>query len=154
MDYHEETPDLFRNSTLGMYDVESEGDDEFYDAEDPVDAMMTGEDLSGASDDGDDDDDEDDDGDDDIDDMSSELSAIDSDLDGGDNADDIEMEIEVDPYDDERGSEDIDEDASDMEDIEIIDDLIWYHRLTVTMTVTMMMVAMMKKIAPLGMMMK
>lgn len=123
VDYHEETPDLFRNSTLGMYDVESEGDDEFYDAEDPVDAMMTGEDLSGASDDGDDDDDEDDDGDDDIDDMSSELSAIDSDLDGGDNADDIEMEIEVDPYDDERGSEDIDEDASDMEDIEIIDDL-------------------------------
>ena len=102
MDYHEETPDLFRNSTLGMYEVESEGDDEFYDAEDPVDAMMTGEDLSGASDDGDDDDDEDDDGDDDIDDMSSELSAIDSDLDGGDNADDIEMEIEVDPYDDER----------------------------------------------------
>ena len=82
--------------------LESEGDDEFYDAEDPVDAMMTGEDLSGASDDGDDDDDEDDDGDDDIDDMSSELSAIDSDLDGGDNADDIEMEIEVDPYDDER----------------------------------------------------
>ena len=122
VDYHEETPDLFRNSTLGMYDVESEGDDEFYDAEDPVDAMMTGEDLSDASDDDDDDNDGDDD-DEDVDDMSSELSAIDSDLDGDDNADDIEMEIEVDPFDDERSSEDIDEDPSDMDDIEIIDDL-------------------------------
>ncbi|KAL6452439.1 TOM1 Probable E3 ubiquitin-protein ligase TOM1 [Candida maltosa Xu316] len=110
VDYREETPDLFRNSTLGMYDIESEDEDEFYDAEDPVDVVLSDEELI--------DDDEDDD--------SSELSAIDSDL------DDEVIDIEVDHFgdggddvsEDSDGDVDVDdEDNSDIDDIEIIDDL-------------------------------
>ncbi|RCK55503.1 putative E3 ubiquitin-protein ligase TOM1 [Candida viswanathii] len=122
VDYHEETPDLFRNSTLGMYDINSEDEDEFYDAEDPVERIISEAELSESSD-----------GED-----SSELSAIDSDLD----VEDIEMEVELDgdgdledidgddddhPHvheqdDDEGENEDIEE-VSDLGDIEIIDDL-------------------------------
>ncbi|MCP8719720.1 MAG: DUF908 domain-containing protein [Asgard group archaeon] len=125
VDYHEETPDLFRNSTLGMYDINSEDEDEFYDAEDPVERIMSEEDLSGTSDEED----------------SSELSAIDSDMD----VEDIEMEVDLDAgdrdLDDIDPEEDVDQDdvdqdeeeeddddddieeVSDLGDIEIIDDL-------------------------------
>lgn len=78
----EETPDLFRNSTLGMYDAESdsEGDDEdefeFYDEGGPLEVLMDEED---DDDDDEEDDDDDDDDDDDMDDDNSDENSEDSD---------------------------------------------------------------------------
>lgn len=46
----DDTPDLFKNSTLGMYDVEYNSEDEneyeYYDDEDEFGALMSGEDIS------------------------------------------------------------------------------------------------------------
>lgn len=44
----EEIPDLFRNSTLGMYDVDLDTEDEetYYDEDVPLDEMMSGSDMS------------------------------------------------------------------------------------------------------------
>ncbi|EGW33462.1 E3 ubiquitin protein ligase TOM1 [Spathaspora passalidarum NRRL Y-27907] len=103
VDDREETPDLFRNSTLGMYDVDFNSEDEdsdmYYDEEGPLE-VLSGEEIES-------------------DDESSELSAIDSDQ------DDVEISM-----DDEHASDDeyygtIDGDVSDssIDDIEIIDEL-------------------------------
>lgn len=44
----DETPDLFRNSTLGMYDVDRESEEDSFDDEgEPLDAIMSGSDVSG-----------------------------------------------------------------------------------------------------------
>lgn len=63
----DETPDLFRNSTLGMYDAESDSEEDFYEEGDPLEVVMSGSDLSqdddedtSTGDSGDDDMDEDD----------------------------------------------------------------------------------------------
>ncbi|RLV95953.1 putative E3 ubiquitin-protein ligase TOM1 [Spathaspora sp. JA1] len=101
VDDREETPDLFRNSTLGMYDFdeEEEDDDEdsYYDGEVPLE-VLSGEEIEEDS---------------------SELSAIDSDQDD----DDIEISME-DVEEDSDGSSiddieiidelDLDSDSSDL----------------------------------------
>ncbi|CAI5756548.1 unnamed protein product [Candida verbasci] len=94
VDDREETPDLFKNSTLGMYDVDFDSEEDSYD-DDEIEVI---EDM-----------DEDDEVDDDD---SSELSAIDSNNDDQD----IEMEAGSD-YDDDS------EEGSSLDEIEIIDEL-------------------------------
>lgn len=50
-DDRDETPDLFRNLTLGMYDVDEDSEDSeddemgYYDEEDPLEVMLSGEEL-------------------------------------------------------------------------------------------------------------
>lgn len=48
MEEGDETPDLFKNSTLGMYDVEDESEDEmdYYDENGPLEVLMSGEEVS------------------------------------------------------------------------------------------------------------
>lgn len=101
----DETPDLFRNSTLGMYDANSESEDEFYDEGDPLEVVMSGSDISQ-------DDDEEDDEDDDVDDSddSSEMDDV---------MDDEHMDDEMMEHGAFEGY-----DSGDSEgDIEIIDEL-------------------------------
>ncbi|CAK9440605.1 uncharacterized protein LODBEIA_P46400 [Lodderomyces beijingensis] len=69
----DETPDLFRNSTLGMYDLEVDSEDDFYDEEGALEVVMSDEEIDSedasdlsAIDSGDED--EDDDGEDEEDD--------------------------------------------------------------------------------------
>lgn len=98
VDDKEEIPDLFRNSTLGMYDVDLDTEDEenYYDEEGPLHEMLSGSDLSenesensGLSGD----------------------SEIDSDLEDDEMEEDIERHLEG--YDSEDSAN----------DIEIIDEL-------------------------------
>lgn len=114
--------DLFKNSTLGMYDVDYDSEeDEFYDDEDPLDVMMpesdaSPEDLDDSEEsdmesdgDGDDDEEEDDDDDQDMldeDDVSSEeLHGYDSDhVDHGIEIID-ELDIHSDSDDQDEGRE-------------------------------------------------
>lgn len=108
VDDREETPDLFRNSTLGMYDAEFESDEdlmEYYDEEGPLEVLMSGEDIS-ESEDG-----------------SSGLSELES----GDDAESILID---DGYDESGMEDDVSRDENDdldseasMNDIEIIDEL-------------------------------
>ncbi|KAG7664643.1 TOM1 [[Candida] subhashii] len=110
VDDREETPDLFRNSTLGMYDVEfdseedEDDEDMYYDGEGPLEVLLSGDEIVDSDDD------------------SSELSAIDSDEEG----DEISMEAVEDEsgIDDEffEGDEAEDSEGS-LGDIEIIDEL-------------------------------
>ncbi|KAI5951781.1 TOM1 [Candida jiufengensis] len=100
----EETPDLFRNSTLGMYDVDIDSDDEQFYQDGPLEVIMSGDEIDS--------------------DESSELSAIDSSGDEDDNDDedeDIDMDAESfeggNIYEDGSGSE------GSLDDIEIIDEL-------------------------------
>lgn len=125
-DDREETPDLFRNSTLGMFEPgreeessseSSEGDEEMYD-EEYGDEMEYEEDLPG------------DDGD--------VVSEEDEDIEGvghmeglpGDVGMDVEVVIDGDEDDDPSEDEDDDEDEEDSEDmedgdeVEIIDEII------------------------------
>lgn len=48
MEEGDETPDLFKNSTLGMYDVEDESEDEmdYYDENGPLEVLMSGDEVS------------------------------------------------------------------------------------------------------------
>lgn len=98
IDDKDEIPDLFRNSTLGMYDMDLDTEDEetYYDEEGPLHEMLSGSDLS-----------EDD----------SENSGL-----SGDS--DMDSELEVDEMDDDMESnlEGYDSDDS-ANDIEIIDEL-------------------------------
>ncbi|KAI3404721.2 TOM1 [Candida oxycetoniae] len=105
----DETPDLFRNSTLGMYDLEIASEEDDYDDEGALEVMIPGDDIES--------------------DESSELSAIDS---GED--EDEEEEEEEDEDDDSEEGEDEDVDMEDeegavldsersLDDIEIIDEL-------------------------------
>lgn len=96
MEEGDETPDLFKNSTLGMYDVEDESEDdmEYYDENQPIEMLMSGEEIS------------DEDGELDSDEGESSSGIEDSELD-----DDAEMD-EMD-----------DMDEMDEDDIEIIDEL-------------------------------
>lgn len=95
----EEIPDLFRNSTLGMYDIDLDSEDEvFYDDEGPLDEMMSGSEISeeesensGVSSDSDLDSELDDEGMM-VDDMNEQLEGYDSD----DSANDIEIIDELD----------------------------------------------------------
>lgn len=109
MDDREETPDLFRNSTLGMYDVniDSEGEMDYFDEDDALDVLMSEEEISdsdGSSVLSDLDDDDDDDVD--VDDNGNDISIVDGQYDSGD----IIME-------------DGDDHSELGEEIEILDDL-------------------------------
>lgn len=49
VDDRDETPDLFKNSTLGMYDVDFDSEDDegdYYDDEGPLEVLMSGEEIS------------------------------------------------------------------------------------------------------------
>ncbi|KAI5958943.1 TOM1 [Candida pseudojiufengensis] len=98
----EETPDLFRNSTLGMYDVDIDSEEEEFYEDGPLEVLMSGDEIES--------------------DESSELSAIDS---SGDDDDESILEEDVDM---DRGSNDNEfgegsgSDGS-LGDIEIIDEL-------------------------------
>ncbi|ODV78923.1 uncharacterized protein CANTADRAFT_65601 [Suhomyces tanzawaensis NRRL Y-17324] len=107
VDDREETPDLFRNSTLGMYDAEYDSEEEemdYYD-DDPLEVLMSGEEISGSDD---------------------ESSGL-SDLESGDEDEGEDLDLR-DDYDegvdeDSEDSDGMDEDSDDMDDIEIIDEL-------------------------------
>ncbi|KAK6464491.1 E3 ubiquitin protein ligase TOM1 [Scheffersomyces coipomensis] len=113
-DIRDETPDLFRNSTLGMYDAEFDSEEEesdFYQDDGPLEVLLSEEDIS--------------------DDGSSGLSDL-EDLDDEDDEDDDEMLEEVDELDDENVDEDnyaddqdsdSHDDSDSADDIEIIDEL-------------------------------
>lgn len=115
-DEGDETPDLFRNSTLGMYDVDddSEADEmDYYDEQGPL-VLMSGEEISdGESDDSD---------------LDSEMEEDDED-EGGDSEDEemddghsIEFGEEYDEEDEGDSDSDIEGRYADAEDdIEIID---------------------------------
>lgn len=103
----DEIPDLFRNSTLGMYDIDLDTEDEetYYDDEGPLDEMMSGTDISevesensGISSDSELDSELEDDDDMMVDEMNDELEGYDSD----DSANDIEI---IDELDIHSGSE-------------------------------------------------
>ncbi|CAH6718464.1 E3 ubiquitin-protein ligase Tom1p [[Candida] jaroonii] len=116
----EEGPDLFRNSTLGMYDIEYDSEDEmdyFDDEGEDLEVLMSGEEV--VSDENSEGDDEDDDEGDDSDDMDDIEDDGDEDLDDED-LDDASM---ADSYYHGHDVEIIDENASDYDDsdIEIID---------------------------------
>ncbi|KAG2736502.1 hypothetical protein G9P44_000592 [Scheffersomyces stipitis] len=108
VDDREETPDLFRNSTLGMYDVDFDSDEEEdeldYFEEGPLEVLMSGEDISASED-------------------SSGLSDLDSDMededieDGYQEVEDINQDVSEDEL-----NEDLDSEGS-IDDIEIIDEL-------------------------------
>lgn len=107
----EEIPDLFRNSTLGMYDIDldSEEEDSYYDDGGPLDELMSGSDISEDSDNDDTTSDSDIDSDLDEDDS---MIVDDDDDEGydGDSADDIEIIDELDIHSsDESNSESDDE---------------------------------------------
>lgn len=93
----DDTPDLFRNSTLGMYDIDMDSEDEFYDDEGPLDEMMSGSDMSEDESD------------------NSGVSS-DSELDS-----ELEDEMMVDEIDEQLEGYDSDDDSAN--DIEIIDEL-------------------------------
>lgn len=103
VDDRDETPDLFRNSTLGMYDVENESEDsemDYYDEGDPLEVLMSGEEMS-------DDDSE-----------SSHLSELDSEI-----GEDEDNDISIDEGYDEDDSSDDNIPGIEDDDIEIIDEL-------------------------------
>ncbi|CUM53216.1 unnamed protein product [Debaryomyces tyrocola] len=105
VDDRDETPDLFRNSTLGMYDVDHESEDsemDYYDEGDPLEVLMSGEEIS-------EEDSED----------SSHLSELESEME-----EDEDNDISIDEgY---EGNESMDDDnipSIEDDDIEIIDEL-------------------------------
>lgn len=106
----EEGPDLFRNSTLGMYDIDYESEDEmdYFDEEgEELEVLMSGEEVVSDDNSQDEDDSEDSDEMDDIEDDEEE-----EDLDDASMADSYYHDVEI-----------VDENASDYDDsdIEIID---------------------------------
>lgn len=108
----DETPDLFRNSTLGMYDANSDSEEDFYDDGDPLEVVMSGSDLSqddedetNSSDSVDQDMDENDTDDEEMDHGDFEGYA------SGDSGDDIEI---IDELDIHSHSDDSGEDISDV----------------------------------------
>lgn len=105
VDDRDETPDLFRNSTLGMYDVDLDSEEDemdYYDEGDPLEVLMSGEEIS-------DEDSEDD----------SQVSDLESDLSEAD-GEDITLDEGYDAHDD---GEDDDIPRMEDDDIEIIDEL-------------------------------
>lgn len=108
VDDKDETPDLFRNSTLGMYDVDFDSEDDemdYYDDEGALEVLMSGEDVS------------DDDSDD---------SDLDSDMDEDINiqeAGDDQGILSIDDGYDDSDIEDGEERYAEDNDIEIIDEL-------------------------------
>ncbi|CCE78387.1 Piso0_001009 [Millerozyma farinosa CBS 7064] len=106
-DDKDDTPDLFRNSTLGMYDVEFDTEDEemdYYDEGDALEVLSSEEEMSEENSHDDDD---------------NELSAMNSSMEEGNDDISLDEEFEEEDYGSDSGNEDI----SDAGDIEIIDEL-------------------------------
>ena len=112
----DDTPDLFRHSTLGMYDLEVESEEDDYD-EDGLEVVMSGDDIDGDS----------------LSDLSAEDSGVDDDDDDahGDMEEeddmgegvDIEMRSRASDDDDDDDDSGDDSEGSSLDDIEIIDEL-------------------------------
>ncbi|CUM63479.1 uncharacterized protein PRCAT00001054001 [Priceomyces carsonii] len=99
VDDKEEAPDLFRNSTLGMYDIEYDSDDEemdYYEEGGPLEVLVSGDEIS-----------------------ESDESAI-SELDSEDDNDEISVDERYSNSDDALSD---DEESQSHDDIEIIDEL-------------------------------